>query len=276
MDEPELKKLPRWVTEPYKHFLEQLIQLHSYYHLTMVGISMIIHRSERLELLTAELVQTAKKLDPSYREREEHKQVRENAKKEADLAREEADKGFPVLHQQSTVALWAALEAYVRRFMANWFANQPGGTRLDEIRKVKIRLVDYEEMSTEEKYDYLVGELERDLGVLFRQGPNRFEALFNLIGLSGRIEESTQRDLFELSQVRNVITHRRGIVDRRFADACPWMGVHSGDTLVVTSEAYHRYCDAVSNYETLIYARVKRYFGIPDRTERQPPGEIQA
>lgn len=52
-------------------------------------------------------------------------------------------------------------------------------------------------------------------------GVARFETLLALVELSGAIDEEHRKGLFELQQVRNVIVHRAGIVDRRLREQCP-------------------------------------------------------
>jgi hypothetical protein len=105
----------------------------------------------------------------------------------------------------------------------------------------------------------LVGELERELGTSLKQGVNRFEALLALFGLSGPIDDGTKKALFELSNVRHVIVHRRGVADKRFSDACPWMGLRPGDEVKVTSRQYERYLLAAVKYSVILRERLEPY-----------------
>lgn len=252
------KNRPQWTIDPRLQLAKNLRQQHGYYLLSVIGIDRIIQRSDFLEATTERIKELS---DSDYSEPEESTQRREAAKKEADLAREEKRRGYPILHQHSTVALWGALEAFVQNFLVSWFTNRPETLHLHKIRRIKIRLGDYERLSAEERCEFLIGELERDLGAPLKQGANRFEALFDVIGLSGEIEGSVQKDLLELSQVRNVIVHRQGVVDRKFVETCRWVGLKPGDELLVTQGSYERYVDAVISYALLLDARVKRYFG---------------
>jgi hypothetical protein len=66
--------------------------------------------------------------------------------------------------------------------------------------------------------------------------------------MSGPIEESTSKDLFEMSNVRNVLVHRSGIADRRFHERCPWRPETKGIRLTVSHTDYQRYLAAIHLY----------------------------
>ena len=258
-------RVPDWAREPFVNFLDHIEQSHDFYHLSISGLLMIIHRSRRMEELTEQL----KKLDRESgfsRGDVSRNNVRDSARKEAELAQREADQGFPILHQQTTVDLWGTLEFLIRNFFASWLANETTPTRAEAVRKIKVRLADYEAMSEDDRYHYLIDELERDLGAPFKQGVNRFEALLSVFGFSGRVKKSIRKDLFELSQVRNVIVHRRGIADRRLVEACPWLSVKAGEPLTITPDAHRRYFEALYGYVKVLLARVTKHFAsVPER-----------
>jgi hypothetical protein len=236
------KRVPDWVLIPYMDFLMREMHLVDYRALSFFAILSLVKNPGALDGLG-----------------ERHKAVHQRT---IDLAREEFAKGYPILQEQAVAALWELLESFVLSFLTNWLTNQPELTQLTAIRKIKIPLADYEKMSQDEKYDYLVDELERGLGAPFKQGSNRFEVLLDVFGLSGPVDEPVRKDLFELSQVRNVIVHRRGIVDRRLAEACPWMGLRPGDRLSLTVDDWERYLEAVDRYSSSIIYRAQAHFGV--------------
>jgi hypothetical protein len=260
----ELAKLPDWAGPPFRRFLEDQRQVLIFYHLAIEGIGIIYYRFQRVEELAEELKKLNEKSGIESAHEPDEIKEHEEMKKRAEYARREAEQGFPVLNEQATVNLWSALETLVKDLVACWIENVPTARQSEAVRKVRIRLADYEAMSAEERSFYLIDELERDLGAPLRQGVNRFEVLLTLFGLSGELEDDLRRELFELSHVRNVIVHRRGIADRKLVDACPWLALKTGDRVTVTSDAHHRYFDAVHAYGTVLVNRVNRYFGVPD------------
>ncbi len=109
----------------------------------------------------------------------------------------------------------------------------------------------------------LVAELQQVTGAKFRPGAARFEALLEVCGLSGPVDEDVQRDLIELANVRNVILHRMSTVDDRFVAACPWTNLTVGSRLKVTNADYDRYRNAVFNYLTAVNVRMRtRWLGM--------------
>ena len=81
-------------------------------------------------------------------------------------------------------------------------------------------------------------------------------------GLSGELPASLRREIYELSQVRNLIAHNASKVDRRFIDSCPWLGVKIGDEFIVSRDMFERYNYVTTVYATLIICRVGEHFGV--------------
>jgi hypothetical protein len=75
--------------------------------------------------------------------------------------------------------------------------------------------------------------------------------------------------LTELNYVRNCILHRGGTVDEKVLGEAPYLGVKSGDQVVVASKSYLRYFDAAATFASdLIGAAVKSKY-----TRAREPGE---
>ncbi|MCH8009555.1 MAG: hypothetical protein IIC91_11895 [Chloroflexi bacterium] len=154
----------------------------------------------------------------------------------------------------------------MREVTAAWLLNQPSAKSAEPVAKLKVRLSEYESMTEDERAHYLATLLEQDVASPLRQGVSKFEALLKPLVLDGRVTKKTQKDLFEMHQVRNVLVHRRGIADRRFVEACPWLKVKPGGNVTVGHAAWARYFGAVDTYAYELVHRVAAQFGVP-RTE---------
>lgn len=97
--------------------------------------------------------------------------------------------------------------------------------------------------------------LEREVGAPLKVGVDRFEELLKCIGLSGSVPDGVGRTIFEMGQVRNVLVHRGGIVDRRFVSACPWLGLNPGDKVSVDRESLSRFASAALDYAVVYLQR---------------------
>ena len=89
---------------------------------------------------------------------------------------------------------------------------------------------------------------------------NKFEKIFTLLKLRAgdeTISEQMQTDIVEFFQVRNLLVHRRGLVDTSFLQKCPWLqNVKLGEHFVVTNEMFRRYADTATTYTYILRDRI--------------------
>jgi hypothetical protein len=199
------------------------------------------------------------------RDRSEHQDTANklaNAEQHAAFARREIENGFPVLHANTALAVWSHLEAGVRLFLARWLEHEKTAFDLDAVQRLKVKIGEYERLQGEDRYFYIVDRLEQEVSAPLKCGINRFESVLDPFGLSGKVDADVQRDLFELNQVRNCLMHRAGRVDRRFVEACPWLGLEVVQPLKVTPDATRRYISSVLLYATELVCRVGEQFGV--------------
>ena len=175
----------------------------------------------------------------------------------SDLAQSEIDNGFPLLHEQATVALWSSLEALVRRLISLWLVNHRESWQVEEIRRLKIGIGDYESLELLDRCYWVADMFDQEAGGPLRKGAARFESLLAPFGLSGPIPEEVRRALFELCEVRNSVVHRRGFVDKRLLDTCPWLGRSLGEKLTIKHEMWSAYEKAVGGYVLELIERMR-------------------
>ena len=245
-------KAPKWATEPFHRFLEEIERLGQVLHLSMRGIAMVRAVPRAVEVL-AEVDEA----DP----KETEARVA-SAKAEAELAQREVDEGFPVLHAQALVTTWSLLESLVREFVSAWLRHESGALSAGPVAKIKIPVAEFVGLSEEERCVFLCSLLERELASPLRRGVSRFESLLEPFGLSGPVPSDVSRDLFELSELRNVLVHRRGIADSRIVESCPWLDLRIGDEVRVSHERFSKLCSSVSRYMICLLVRVGERFGV--------------
>ena len=143
--------------------------------------------------------------------------------------------------------------------------------------RLKVKLGEYEALTVEERAFYVVGLFEREVGVPLKSGVGRFESLLELIGLGGPVPEQIKRTMFELSQVRNLLVHQRGIVDRRFLEHCPWFTLSLGDSVIINHQQFAIYEQAVFAYTSELVQRLRIYRGQKrDKSVEETIIEIEA
>lgn len=248
------KRTPDWAMEPFERVLDQMEEADQILHLSTRGISVLRAMPQVVEAIAqAKPHESSDGEDPQAR--------LERAKKEADLAQREVDRGFPLLHSQAVISLWGSLEDVVRTFLAKWLRNEPSAKQVDALRKLKICLGEYESMDEEDRCFYIVDRLQDEIASPLRRGVSRFESLLEPFGLSGSVDKDVQRNLYELYHVRNVLVHRSGLADRKLVEACPWLDVAVGDEVTVSHEAYAKYHASAAQYVLDLIVRVAGRFG---------------
>jgi len=243
---------PKWATQPFRDFLDQTERLGQLLNLSMKGISMLRG--------VPKIVQVLAKVEQDFGE-EAHGRL-ESAKKEAELAHREINDGFPLLHAQTTIMLWSALEAAIRLFIVRWLQNYKQAMEVEAIQKLRVRIGEYERLEGEERFFYIIDRLEQELSAPLKTGITRFELLLEPFGLSGPVDEDVSRNLFELNQIRNILVHRSGFADRRLVDSCPWMKLRVGEQVKVNHEMTARYFHSVMKYALDLIVRIGEFFGV--------------
>lgn len=249
---PKKTGAPPWATEPFKRFVNQTERLDQVVHLSMRGISGLRG--------VPGLVKALAKVEDEHSEKA--KQRLEDADRTAELAKREVETGFPVLHSQAVVNLWSLLEALIHDFLCAWLLNTPDALFVDAIRKLRVRLGEYEQLEKKDRISYIVELLEKELVIGVKYGVPRFEMMLAPFKLGGTVSSALRRDILELGQVRNIIVHRGGIADQQFASTCPWMKLESGDELKVTHKMLSRYFHSVHDYAVILICRVGEHHGV--------------
>jgi hypothetical protein len=197
-------------------------------------------------------------------ERFNGEEVDNNALKEekddADFAQTEVEKGLPILYGQGSIWMWGYLEAFIEDLTVFCLDNDPSLMSIDNVKKIKVPIAQYDALSPKERKYFLLETLERDLQSAFKQGISRFENLLSIFGLGGEVDETIKKDLLELSSIRNVLVHRRGLVDRRLVECCKWLNLSVGETVQVKSVDFNKYSLAIAVYAGIVYRRVVIHF----------------
>jgi hypothetical protein len=180
----------------------------------------------------------------------------------AALAQAEVDSGFFLLLSHAVVDIWGALECAVDDLLTAWIMHEPSVQNLEEIQQIRVPLALFQSLNDEEKAQMLLDELKRAKRTSFSRGVVGFEDLLSVFGLSGPLDDELRRVLIEVRQVRNCIVHRRGRVDRRFVETCPWLGHRTGDKLCITTADFEKYGSAIDRYVTELIYRDAEYYGV--------------
>jgi len=241
--------------EVFKRFSEYLQEIDRILHLSSEGIAQTSKRVKVIEAL-GEWERAAGKFNS-----EKHEIAMRDAKEKAAFATQEMSKGFPVLHMHAIVALWTGTETLTRDLFKVWIKFNPALLGRPPLNKIKISAFHFQNLSEDERMDLIVHEMDQYVGPEHRQPIDKYEAILKLFGFKSSLAKSIRRDLLELYHVRNVFVHRRGVVDYRFVDLCPWVKKRPGEVLQMTHKSYVRYMHACNYYFVHILNLILKHHG---------------
>jgi len=187
----------------------------------------------------------------------------------AKIVRKEIDNEFQFLNTQCALMLYAYLEATIKRLIKS-FIKLNKNIEIKEITDVQIKLHEYMNLDENDRYEYLYQQYEKKNAIGLLYGLTRFETLLAPIGLSGKVSEEIKRNIFELSQVRNLIIHNGGVADRHFVKNCPWLKTTNGQKLLIDQSLIDKYWNAVNSYGQILSFRIagKDNPDLPEISER--------
>ena len=198
-----------------------------------------------------------------------------DAQRMGDFAKEQAKQGFRLLYYMATVQTWSITEAMVHDFAVDWVTTLDVSQYPERFSELRGSLIEFIKTPPDDRAEYLVGELERQLGVSLKPGVSRFEAVLDNVGLGGPIAPSVRKSLLELQQVRNIIVHRSGRADRRFIEACPWLPCTTGDPIGLSEREFRRYWLAAMWYLLELNRRLGIKLGQDDKDEFKDAIQLQ-
>lgn len=165
---------------------------------------------------------------------------------DARFAQEEITKEFPKTRAHSSIGFWAAIESCVEEVMINHLSRVPDAYEIMAERFPNAKHKHNPRRSEEDNHRKYVKDVESTLNE-----PNvvrRYQLLLGAFHLSPELQPAHVDVLTELSEVRNVILHRRSMVDRRFLEKCPHLKLSVGQKYSIDRETYLRFYDACSEF----------------------------
>lgn len=243
---------PDWAVEPFKNFTIELNHLIRVINIAKSGIDLIINMKD-----VRRIIISAQYLNNPNTKRKIHKSLRE----EYLFAEQEKISGFSVLNTWAVLSLWALLEYTIRNVLAAWLKNDKAIWKTEKIKSLKLPIGEYEATPKNQRHFYVLQVLEHDSNVVMKTGINRFEVLLEPLGLTGNCPKSIRDHIYELCKVRNLIAHNSCKIDRRFAQACPWIKAKIGTHLNITNEMVDKYFRAANSYISIVICRTGKAFG---------------
>ncbi len=250
-------ELPEYVRQPIFRCIKTVRSVLTMLQLTEKGFTYVAHRPR----MTQPLIDLTVQLEEEPTEEIKAGLVRET--EDASFAEGEIKNNFPFMHASATVTMWGALEAAIEDLLVGIALNEPVSLERDEFMKIKIPLGRFIVLEKDERIRYLITEAQRSLSTGNAQGVDTFENVLRLFDLSGEVDESVKKGLWEMNNVRNVIVHRDSQADLRLVQSCPWLGAKVGERILIDAPRFYGYHEAIYEYIGTLFRRVSARYQLP-------------
>lgn len=208
--------------------------------------------------------------EPDFKSESELNDAKEHAAKVSEFAGNQSKDGLPYLHSLCAVRLWALVEATIDELVVHSLLTPSEYYDQKVLAKLKGPLIEFRSASPDEQAEFLAETLKQLVDAPLKIGAGKFEALLDPVALGGTIKDIVRRNLFELSQIRNIIVHKSGKADRRLVEACPWLNLKKGDNVHVTHKMFECYRLAVYWYMIALRSRIEARYNIENDMDLEP------
>lgn len=166
-----------------------------------------------------------------------------------------SSKGETYFLSLGVVKLCTIVEAMSDGFLVEFLSDRQRWKTLPLLRKMDVPLIEFTEADTDRQVELLAETVKEAVKSGVATGVGKFEAILNALGFGGPVPSLVQRTIFELIEVRNVIVHRAGRVDRRLGTLPEYAGC-IGERLTITRQGFQRFIVSVTCYISEVLRRV--------------------
>jgi hypothetical protein len=237
----------------FEPILQGVSDLSAFVELTFEGLSFGVKAPETISRIrrTYELT---KSQHPLLDEAVYTKSI-ENATRLQEFAKREAERSYPYMYGLALVKLLAIIEALVGEVALQVLIHNPSAWATPAVQAVKGPLVPFEQLPIHARAETIISSLRRDIEAKPALGIAKFENLLDGVGFGGEMHPLIRKAFLELREVRNCLIHRNGRADPRILELCPWLGLTSGQELLVDHSGFSWYLHAALWYEFELWLR---------------------
>jgi hypothetical protein len=205
----------------------------------------------------------------------------EMAEFNAGWSKKQEQSGYPIMHTQSVVSLWGALEVLAEDVAVSWLENTESAWTAKRLERLKVPIYKWRSLDTTSQTRLVVAELARESGAPYGSGVTHLNAVLENFDIAPPVGTELRRSLHELGQVRNVLVHCGGVADDKLISKCPWLALRAGDAVEVPHTIWAWYTQAATRYGERLFSRVLTALGLegcecPGMDTVRPRPNVQA
>ncbi len=245
--------------EPVDIAFDEINRLGMFIDLCFQGLTHTAHASWWVDILEKATKVLGKR--SLYKNLETFEDAKRSAKKSEDFAREEIQHGFSYLFGLAAIKLWSILENLIDQLVLQYLKEPLIHQDKELISKIKGPVVEFIKASADEQAEFLAGELKNLVKSALSIGVGKFESILKPLGLGGGVPDEVRKAFVELVEVRNILVHRNGIVDKKFTKMCPWLSFELGDQIHLKPANFQIYKSTAIWYILELNARIEQCYG---------------
>lgn len=222
----------------YQRLSTQMEELRLFAELCARGLEYSISATSIHDVVRLGIETGAVKRDVSA---EQLAQQREQAMRLEQFAKDQADRDFPYLYGLLSIRVWTILEDVVNNIVLERVSDKAKLVDLPAFESLSVPLVPFLNADEHSRDELVLAALQQATKSRLKSGIGRFDCLLDAVGLGGGVPDSMRRAVLELSELRNVLTHRDGVCDKRVSQRCPWLRLRVGDRVSISRNRFSAY-----------------------------------
>jgi hypothetical protein len=221
-------------------FIDEIMDLQTFIEVAVSGFGMAAQSLKIHELMKTSPVSPLSKLSAQQLVEE-----RSKSEKLVDYAKREEKSGFSYIHELAITRLWSIVEAALDEVSLYCLKKHPQILESDYFKKIKAPIIEFLKLSKEDQLEHLLERFKNEVNSNLKIGMGQINSLMEPMGLTGSTPDQIARLILELQQIRHLLAHTNGKVDKRVLNRCPWIKFSMGEKLHITFSKFKQYHTAV-------------------------------
>lgn len=237
---------------PLADFLEFFLHIHQ---LNGILINNISNYSNKIDVIVKTEGILKKYKPETYSSTEE--EIRSKHKEHLEAAHKEISEDFYSIKNSELIMLYSRFESAITEVIYLIF-NSSSYNELPNIDNSKLNILDVLKMEKSEQKVFIADLYIQQKTTGVKYGYNRFEAILEpLIGKSN-LKKETQDSIFRFAQIRNLLTHKNGVVDKQFKALLSNSKQYIGKRIIIDDEIMSLCISSIIEYSSEIIDRLNK------------------
>lgn len=240
------------LAKPIADFLRFFLHIHQ---LNSIFVFTLARYEKQIDAM-ANAMKVINKVSPD-KKHETEENFRTRYKENIDAANKEVSEKFYSVKISELILLYSRLESAIEEVVYLYFLKSEY-QKMPAIENIKINLIDILSMKKRDQKIQMADIFiqQRTLGQKY--GFYRFESIIEPIFGKSSIDENIKHSIYLFAQIRNLLVHKNGIVDKQFKELFKNHRQIIGEKIKIDDQMMESCISAVVTYASDIIDRIKK------------------